>query len=243
MSRLRKNITPVREGLCHSQKTGKPSRNHLEDDNERNAVKMLRVLCMAALAALAAGCETTARNVSAHDKFDNVTINSMKGNGIPPDWGEYGFLYVAPSQLINSNGVKSYMIQVWLDGGDPEAAEPGESLIILADAERLGFELGDSKRVVHHRTLDMLASGLSGERYRGESRFIAAYPAPEEAIRKIGNAKTVDIKWKHSGGANERKFAAANIENFRRFVAQYIDGDGTPPAEPARPSAVTRGAR
>jgi hypothetical protein len=155
-----------------------------------------------------AGCYSAGRNVSKFDKFSNITINSIDGNGIAPDrMTEFGQLYLTPSQVV-SNDLKIYTLHIHLDistpglGPGPAIVDQRQPLILLVDGNRVDFEYFAGFNI----------------------QTPVTYRASEDKLRKIGDAKTVELKWYHSAGYTERKLQPANIENFRRFVAQFIDG-------------------
>jgi hypothetical protein len=176
-------------------------------NNWANRKRICQLVTLLA-ATLLVGCYTTGRNVSKFDKFSNVTINSIDGNGIPPDrMTEFGQLYLTPSQVV-SNDLKIYTLHIHLDistpglGPGPAIVEQRQPLMLLVDGARVDFQYFTGFNI----------------------QTPVTYRASEEQLRKIGDAKTVELKWYHSAGYTERKLQPANIENFRRFVAQFIDG-------------------
>lgn len=169
-----------------------------------------KLLLLASAAAVTlTGCYTTGRNVSKYDKFQNVTINTIDGNGIPPQsLKEFGQLYLTPSQVV-SNDIKIYALHIHLDIETP-GLWPGDALV--KEAEPLRLILDQTNRLEFP-----YLNGFSVHRP-------ATYRATEPQLRALAAAQAAELRWYHSAGYTERKLRPANIENFRRFVAQFIDG-------------------
>ena len=101
-----------------------------------------------------------------------------------------------------------YSLHAHYGGPDWLFLEPGESLILLADGERVGLS-GEGS--VDHRSTH--AGGVS------ES---ASFAVPPELLVKIAGAKEVKVKLQGSSGSIQRRFGKENLKIFGEFVRRFI---------------------
>jgi len=106
------------------------------------------------------------------------------------------------------DGIVAYSLILSYQHTDCIFIEKGESLILLIDGERLGFE-GDGSR--NNRDV----------RYGGDIKEIAWYYITPEQIKMIMNAKEVKVRIRGSQYFAERHFNSNNFEIFRYFYNRF----------------------
>ena len=111
--------------------------------------------------------------------------------------------------IIQEGKVIKYSLIVVYDASNWIFIEDGESLILLVDGKRMGFE-GDGSW--NHRDI----GGILGINER------AWYDINLEQLRAIINAKEVRVKVVGSQYYVERIFSENNFKNFRDFYNQYV---------------------
>jgi hypothetical protein len=172
-------------------------------------------LCHCALALvfiLGTGCAgVMSEPKTSQDRFTGTTINATRANDLPTGFLENYSITCDMRQDVGPSGDTNYFMVVGSFSLHGPVLVPniGESLYILADGtNRFSF--------------------TTQLRHNGGSYF---YPATEEQLRVIARAEKAEMRViQHNGVPLDKTFAAKNLNNFRQFVAQYIDHSAQPPA-------------
>jgi hypothetical protein len=136
---------------------------------------------------------------------EGYTVDTMTGNQLG---GEEGYALNAARYSAKDGAVK-YALGVRYHGEQWMFIEPGVSLILLIDGQRLGLKGQGSLR--DRKSFD-----------DGHVRETAKYPVSPELLKKMAAADNVEI---HIIGRNfvaKVFFTSRNFENFRGFVDTYL---------------------
>lgn len=166
-----------------------------------------------ALVGLLAGCQTGPEGMYAYrdnasgDMYQLISDNQIKDAANPGTK-----VWINASRITQANGVILYYLDVHYESiGAWLNIEPGETLILTLDGQE-------------HKYLGI---GSAETRKKKGDRLVedAIYKASAAELRAIAKAKSATVKIAGANGTLNRTFAPENIENFRVFVKQYIDGD------------------
>lgn len=151
------------------------------------------------------------------DSFENSVTYYMKGNCLI-DWTAMGCnnkelngIYLnAFKKVDKSNNQNTYGIIATYDGGSGWFfIERGESLIFLADGERIGLT-GEGSWP--YREVG----------YAGHITEKAYYIVTPEQFRKIALAKNIQVRIIGSKSYFDLEFNESNIESFYKFYNEYV---------------------
>lgn len=142
-----------------------------------------------------------------HDEFDNYTYISMYLNKLGHDRGIYTNIELN-LQRTEKNGNYGYILGCHYEARDWLFIDSGESLIMLIDNERIGFEGAGS---LEHR-----------DAYGSNINELAIYRIIPDQIKKIAYANEVKIRIKGKYYI-ECYFTDINFDNFRRFYQEYVE--------------------
>jgi len=176
-------------------------------------------ICLFFLLFCLCGCATSYKIKSISDNFDGYTIHRLTGNRLSGSE-----LFNSPVELncqvyINRNGLKSYFLIVQYNDYSLNLSswglitaswlfiQRGESLILLVDGERIGFE-GEGS--IDHRNV-----------YSGNIEEKAWYDISRHNLEKIANAYNVEVKIIGSEYYVQRQFSEKNISNFYKFISEF----------------------
>lgn len=148
-----------------------------------------------------------------HDKFNNFTRYSMRFNTLGDKFGDVGIIRINPVCIQKNDKVPHYYLEVEYNDLRDHAQwlfiEDGESLICLVDGQRIGFT----------------GKGSSNYRIVGPGGFVieqATYDVTPQLLEKMANAKTINVKIIGARCFSERFFTQQNLNNFKRFVSEYV---------------------
>lgn len=165
-------------------------------------MKLKFLITTIAIIGLLTGCVgLQTQNISRYDKFQGVAINQILNNDLPvTPLIDDRTIYLDPRQEIKANSETNYFV-VLRTIGAKIGPQPGESLIFLADGKRLG-----------------LSQMLNWDFSQG-----VFYQASEEIFRTIAQSTNVEVRILSFWGHVDKKFSQKNLDNYRTFVAAYID--------------------
>lgn len=148
------------------------------------------------------------------DEFQGVEIVRMDGNVLadPDRGGEWIELNAEVSKARRA--APAYLLRVvYRDAARDLRIPAGESLVLLVDGE----------------PIPLRGTGSRGSRQTHVGRGIreeARYPVRADLLRRLAGAKAVRMRVVGSREYVERTFSAANLQNFKTFVAEHLDGAG-----------------
>lgn len=166
-----------------------------------------------ALVAFLAGCQTGPEGMYAYrDSANGYTYQLISDNQIKDATNPGTKVWINASRITQANGVILYYFDVHYESiGAWLNIEPGETLVLTLDGQERRY----------------LGIGSTETRKKKGDRLVedAIYKANAADMRAIAKAKSVTVKIVGANGTLTRAFAPENIENFKVFVKQYIEGD------------------
>jgi hypothetical protein len=142
--------------------------------------------------------------LSTEDKFGGSKIHSMIGNEIVTDTADIK-IEINMEKTESEDRKASYVLIVTYEGRESMLID---GLILLIDGERKSFPHGDTRKNV-----------LPG----GHVREFAFFISSERGFRELAAAKKVEVTVKGRESSETGRLVEKNIENFKRFIAEYVD--------------------
>jgi len=176
-------------------------------------------LAIAVLMITLVGCATTSYyNYNIYhlaDEFDGYTIDRMSGNYIKDSdlLNLKNSVWLNAQRYISKDGQRTYSFIVQLWDTDWIFINEGETLVLLIDGTRYGFS---GKGSIKHREV---TTGIQGAVIK-ESAW---YDASVDILQKLSNAKAVKMKIVGATRNVTRELSSENINNFKRFVNNFVD--------------------
>jgi hypothetical protein len=172
---------------------------------------MSAVILVSSCAAMMPGLYTY--NITrTQDKFDNYILITMKGNYLQDVNIGSAWLNIS-KYMDNKSRATTYYLQVETSTIDWLFIEAGESLKLLIDGNLVTFAGSGSK---DHRHVKTGQYGVACEE-------MALYSVTPDQIKRIANAKSLEIKIEGRASYLSASFNNDNFDNFRRFIREEMN--------------------
>jgi hypothetical protein len=174
-------------------------------------------LASLALAGFLAGCatSTTPDVVTHYDQFTHFRTDLIPENLLDVPGEVREMIWLNASRVFRDFQDFDYYLDVnyqaraetgWLK------IPPGATLTILADGKEMKFKSNGSMNT-RRKDRDLVSEQ-------------AIYPISADELRAIANAKAVKVKVSGENGLVERDFGPLNFQRFKKFVTNYVEGEG-----------------
>lgn len=179
----------------------------------RGAGRLASWLVVAA-AVFAAGCATAPGMELPYAvrrmNTEGMTGHRMEGNYVstPPIPGSRLAINAVRAQA--ANGRVLYLIEVNHQTSNPLMIPPGETLVFIADGERIALS-GPG-----------WGGGMQGARGSTVSVELALYQISPDDLRKLAAADRVDLRLTGRDRVIENVFHGWNVARLRAFVAEHV---------------------
>jgi hypothetical protein len=171
-----------------------------------------RIITLAAVL-VSSGCASFGNGYqvrTSRSASDGSTLVSMEGNSLgraPSDPG-YG-LSLTAARYASEDGSCYYALTAGYEGPQWILIGPGESLVLVVDGKRTALR-GDGSA----RFRGAVREGLVRER--------AQYEVDADLLKSLARAKAVRIRVSGERRSVESGLSARNLDNFKRFAADYV---------------------
>jgi hypothetical protein len=186
---------------------------------ERIHVKSLILTCICAcilITSFLAGCATRqVPDVATHyAQFTKLRTDIIPENLLETEGPVRELVWLNASRVFKDRESFDYYLEVHYQAMEETGfldIPPGETLTITADDRKL--------------VLEGIGSRNSQATERGIVMETALYPAYADQLRAIARAKKVVVEVAGRNGRVVREFAEPNFQKFRKFVAQFVEGE------------------
>ena len=148
--------------------------------------------------------------VETYDKFENLTTQTMKWNKLDVDYAGTPLYYFNLMRFSDERSTY-YFIGLTYYHSDWCFIKGGKSLSLLIDNKKFDFVCNGEK--------------ITRENYGQVVLETAYYPIDKEMIKRIMNAKSIEIKLYTEKFDGFAKFNKKNFQRIKEFYNKYIIND------------------
>ena len=146
-----------------------------------------------------------------NDEFDGYKIERMYGNYLADDpvLPSLSVMFNA-QRFTDKDGLVTYQLHVEYNGSDWLFIDPGETLVLLIDGERVGLIGYGSEN--HREVISGMSVGV---------RETSIFDADKFVLKQIANAKSVKLKLTGRSRNIQLELTKEHIDNYKKFV-EYL---------------------